>query len=91
MPLSELPSKGIAAHSGHIDVSDQHIRPEQAAHVQRLVAAESHDRFVSLVAQYHAQHVCIVAVVIRNQDTKRLRRRTAATGGNYAKGSFRTH
>jgi hypothetical protein len=68
---SQLTRNGVTAGSGHIHIRDHHIRPEQPAQVERIVAAKDNLDVVSLVTQDEREHVGRVAVVIRYQDAKR--------------------
>ncbi len=74
---SQLTRNGVTARSGHVHIRDHHIRPEQPAQVERLVAAKDHLDLVSLVTQDEREHVGRVAVVIRYQDAKRSPRGNA--------------
>jgi hypothetical protein len=81
MPLAQLTCKCITAGTGHIDVGDHDVRSEQAADIQRVIAAQRDMDFVSILAQYEREDVRQVAFVIRNDDAQRSARGAAANAG----------
>ena len=71
MALAEFSGDCIATLTGHVDVRNDDVRPEQAAHIQDLIAAQYRVHLMTFVAKNRRQRGCRITVIIRDEDSER--------------------
>ena len=66
-PLMDFTRQGVAAHAGHVHVSDDHIRSKYPAHIKSLIAAQERVHLVAFVFQDRRQSQGRVFIVVHDK------------------------